>query len=90
MKNEKQNEIDFFNNRQPGKSISELEGGTIIKVLRLNNDKYGYYQKNVNKIYLVTEDMSHGVFMINIDTGKFWYNESLMREDIDYQILREK
>lgn len=89
MKHEGHEDIEVINNKK-GYLISDLNPGSIIKILKVNNDVSEYYKNIEKKLFLVTEKTINGIFMTMIENGRFWYNESLMKEDIDYVLIKKR
>lgn len=87
-KYEKYEDFEVINNKKEY-LISDLNPGSIIKVLSVNNDRNNHYKNIKEKLFLLTAKRD-GIFMIMIENGEFWYNESLMKEDIDYVLIKRK
>lgn len=89
MKYEGHEDFEVINNKKEY-LISDLGSGSIIKVLKVNNDVDEHYKDIEEKLFLVTEKNNNGIFMLMIESGRLWYNEALMKEDIDYVLIKQR
>lgn len=72
--------------------ISDLPKGTIIRIVDFYNDSRGFYNKNINKLFLCIKPRGiHDtrIFMIRIEDGEDWHNEDKMTEKIQYKIIKK-